>query len=61
MTAGRRDTPASDRVVGRMVAAQRFFELRASGYRGPIDQDGHAAPEDLAVRALQRLARDGGA
>ncbi|HWO61423.1 MAG TPA: hypothetical protein VNO31_15445 [Umezawaea sp.] len=29
-------------------ADTRFFDLRASGYTGPIDQDGHAAEAPVA-------------
>lgn len=37
-------SPESDR-------DRRFFDLRESGYRGPIDQDGYAVAEDGTRRA----------
>ena len=36
-------------------ADTRFFDLRASGYSGPIDQDGYPVTEDDAVEILHRL------
>lgn len=39
------------------AAETRFFDLRESGYRGPIDQDGHAVTSGLAVEILQHMAR----
>ena len=37
-------------------ADQRLFDLRASGYTGPVDQDGRAVPpDDLGARILARL------
>lgn len=36
---------------------RRFFDLRESGYRGPIDQDGNAAdPTSEAAGILRRMA-----
>jgi hypothetical protein len=36
-------------------ADMRFFELRASGYTGPIDQDGNAVTDGRAVEILGAL------
>jgi hypothetical protein len=31
---------------------RRFFDLRAAGYRGPIDQDGYAVDDDPGDYAI---------
>lgn len=36
-------------------ADRRFFDLRESGYTGPIDQDGQKVTSGPAFDALQRL------
>ncbi|NUT91248.1 MAG: hypothetical protein HOY78_04385 [Saccharothrix sp.] len=33
-------------------AERRFFDLRASGYTGPVDQDGHAVARHLGTEDL---------
>lgn len=38
------------------AADKRFFDLRASGYCGPIDEDGNAATTGCAVEILDDLA-----
>ncbi|MEO6090646.1 MAG: hypothetical protein ABIQ18_46845 [Umezawaea sp.] len=38
-------------------AAIRFFDLRASGYTGPIDQDGYPVSSGRAADNLHHLAR----
>lgn len=38
----------------------RFFDLRASGYEGPIDQDGYAVTETQAANGTPRFKRNGG-
>lgn len=38
------------------AAETRFFDLRDSGYRGPIDQDGYAVTSGREFEILQRLA-----
>ena len=38
------------------AADTRFFDLRASGYRGPIDQDGNAVTSGRAKDILDHLA-----
>jgi hypothetical protein len=38
------------------AADTRFFDLRASGYRGPIDQDGYAATDGPAADILRHMA-----
>jgi hypothetical protein len=40
-------------------AARKFFELRESGYTGPIDQDGNAVECGPAAEILAALARTG--
>jgi hypothetical protein len=30
------------------AADRKFFDLRESGYEGPVDQDGNAAPDEMA-------------
>jgi len=35
---------------------KRFFDLRESRYRGPIDQDGNKAITGKAVEILARIA-----
>ena len=37
---------------------KKFFDLRESGYRGPIDQNGNKATTGKAADILRRLARD---
>ncbi|WP_309110273.1 hypothetical protein [Saccharothrix sp.] len=34
-------------------ADKRFFDLRATGHTGPIDQDGHAVPRHLTIDDLK--------
>ncbi|MGO1055552.1 hypothetical protein [Crossiella sp. CA198] len=43
---GRSETPADT----------RFFDQRATGYPGPLDQDGHPVTTGLAAEILTRLA-----
>ena len=38
-------------------ADTRFFDLRAAGYRGPIDQDGRPVTAGPAAEILAHLAR----
>ncbi|KDN23218.1 hypothetical protein [Amycolatopsis rifamycinica] len=38
------------------AADTRFFDLRESGYRGPIDQDGHRVTTGRAKEILDALA-----
>ncbi|MGO1055608.1 hypothetical protein [Crossiella sp. CA198] len=51
-------SPRSRRVDGHpeTSADTRFFTLRASGYTGPIDQDGHPVTIGVAAEILRRLA-----
>lgn len=35
---------------------KRFFDLRESGYTGPIDQDGYAVTSGPDAAALKRMA-----
>ena len=51
----------SRRVDGRpeTAADKRFFDLRESGYRGPIDQDGRKVMTGPAVEILRSLRRKG--
>lgn len=37
-------------------AEKRFFDLRESGYSGPIDQDGYAVTSGPDAAILKRLA-----
>lgn len=37
-------------------ADTRFFDLRESGYRGPIDQDGYQVTSGRAAEILRALA-----
>ncbi|SRR6266487_731296 len=46
-------TPLSD-------ADRRFFDLRDSGYRGPIDQDGYAATSGEDAAILRGMAEQRG-
>jgi hypothetical protein len=39
-------------------ADTRFFDLRESGYTGPIDQDGHKVTSGLAVEILNDLRQN---
>jgi hypothetical protein len=39
------------------AADRRFFDLRESGYTGPIDQDGHKATSGRAVAILTDMRR----
>ncbi|MGA3524122.1 hypothetical protein [Melissospora conviva] len=41
-------------------AEKRFFDLRESGYTGPIDQDGYAVTSGVSVEVLRALARSRG-
>jgi hypothetical protein len=36
---------------------KKFHDLRASGYRGPIDQDGNPDTTSEAAAILRRMAR----
>ena len=49
----------SGRVDGRpeTPADRRFFDLRASGYTGPIDQDGNRVTSGRAFDILTSLRR----
>lgn len=38
------------------AADARFFNLRESGYTGPVDQDGYAVTEGPDADALRRMA-----
>lgn len=38
-------------------ADKRFFDLRASGYRGPIDQDGRKDTTSEAAAILRRMVQ----
>jgi hypothetical protein len=50
---------ASRRFDGKPETATdtRFFDLRESGYRGPIDQDGNAVTSGRAKEILDALAQ----
>jgi len=41
----------------RTAADQRFYALRESGYRGPIDENGYADPDDYATVLAKAAAR----
>lgn len=41
-------------------ADRRFFDLRESGYRGPIDQDGNKVTTGEAADILRRMAEQRG-
>jgi hypothetical protein len=41
-------------------ADRKFFNLRESGYTGPIDQDGNAVTTGPDADTLRRMARDRG-
>jgi hypothetical protein len=41
-------------------ADTRFYDLRASGYTGPIDQDGYAVTSGPDAAALKRMAEQRG-
>lgn len=49
--------PPSRRVDGKpeTAADKRFFDLRESGYTGPIDQDGRKATNGRAVEILRAM------
>lgn len=53
---------ASRRVDGRPEtdADRRFFDLRESGYTGPVDQDGYAVTTGEAADILRRMAEQRG-
>ena len=55
---GRRDT-WTRRVDGKpeTAADTRFFELRESGYDGPVDQDGRKVTSGRAVEVLAAMRR----
>lgn len=56
---GGQGTPvASRRIDGKpeTEADKRFFDLRQSGYTGPIDQDGNATNEHADIFAALRAA-----
>ncbi len=52
-------TRRSRRVDGKSETAadRRFFDLRASGYDGPIDQDGYPDTTSEAAAILRQLAQ----
>jgi hypothetical protein len=56
--AGKQDT-WTRRVDGRPETATdtRFFDLRESGYDGPIDQDGYKVASGRAVEVLAAMRR----
>lgn len=56
--AGRQDT-WTRRVDGKpeTAADTRFFDLRESGYEGPIDQDGYKSTDSRAVEILAAMRR----
>jgi len=39
------------------AADKRFFDLRESGYTGPIDQDGRVPAEDRPARGILHALR----
>lgn len=41
-------------------ADRRFFDLRESGYQGPIDQDGYPDTSSEEAGILRRMALDRG-
>jgi hypothetical protein len=41
------------------AADKRFFDLRESGYAGPVDQDGRKVTDGRIVSALADLRRRG--
>jgi hypothetical protein len=51
---------ASRRVDGRAETAadKRFFDLRESGYKGPIDQNGNKVTSGRAVEILKALGKN---
>jgi hypothetical protein len=51
--------PATRRVDGNPETDtdRRFFDLRASGYTGPIDQNGNADTTSPAAAILRDMAR----
>ena len=56
--AGNQDT-RTRRVDGKpeTAADTRFFDLRESGYQGPIDQDGHKVTSGRAAETLVAMRR----
>jgi hypothetical protein len=57
---GKRDTWTRTRRVDgepETVADTRFFDLRESGYTGPIGQDGRKATSGRAVEILAAMRR----
>ena len=52
------DTRPSRRIDGKpeTAADKRFFDLRQSGYTGPVDQDGNATDEHADIFAALRAA-----
>ena len=50
---------ASRRIDGKpeTEADKRFFNLRESGYKGPIDQDGRKVTEGRAADVLAAMAK----
>jgi hypothetical protein len=56
--AGTQDT-WTRRVDGRpeTAADTRFFDLRESGYEGPIDQDGYKSTDSRAAEILAAMRR----
>jgi hypothetical protein len=55
---GKQDT-RTRRVDGKpeTAADTRFFDLRESGYDGPIDQDGYKSTDSRAVEILAAMRR----
>jgi hypothetical protein len=43
--------------ANRTEAEQRFYDLRESGYRGPVDENGYADPDDYATVLAKAAAR----
>ena len=56
--AGKQDT-WTRRVDGKpeTAADKRFFDLRESGYAGPVDQDGRKSTDARAVGILRSMRR----
>jgi hypothetical protein len=55
-------TRATRRIDGKPEtdADRKFFDLRAAGYTGPIDQNGDAVTTGPAADTLRQMARDRG-
>jgi hypothetical protein len=59
--AAKQPTAKTRRVDGKpeTSADKRFFDLRQSGWTGPIDRDGRKAESGRAVEILRTLRRKG--